>query len=55
MKQTLTFVPSIIASTASKMDLDAWEKSLEHYENKKYLDSFLTLFDYINPELKKKY
>lgn len=55
MKQTLTFINPIISSTASKMDLDSWDKSIELYENKKYLESFLTLLDYINPELRKKY
>jgi hypothetical protein len=55
MKQTLTFTPPVLASTASKIDLNAWDESREHYDNKKYLDSFLTLLDYINPELKEKY
>lgn len=55
MKQTLTFVPSTIASTQSKMNIDAWDASLDAFDNKEYLKSFHALLDYINPEFRSKY
>ena len=55
MKQTLTFVPSTIASTQSKMNVDAFDASLDAFDKKEYLKSFHTLLDYINPEFRSKY
>lgn len=55
MKQTLTYNLPIISSTASKMDIDAWDKAVADFDNKNYLSSFYALIDYINPEFRKKY
>ncbi|MDR2640463.1 MAG: hypothetical protein LBC61_04015 [Candidatus Peribacteria bacterium] len=55
MKKTLTYFYPVVASTESKMDLESWDKSIELYEDKKYLESFLALLDYIDPKLRKKY
>lgn len=55
MKQTLTFNVSTLASTASKINVGALEKSIEAFDEKRYLDSIHLLLDYINPELRKKY
>ncbi|WP_101690074.1 hypothetical protein [Dysgonomonas massiliensis] len=55
MKQTLTFNPSIIQSTESKINLDAFDKSVDAYEKKDYKQSFLLLLDYINPDIRTKY
>lgn len=55
MKQTLTFIPSTIASTESKLNGAAFDASLEAFENKEYLKSFHFLLDYINGDFRKKY
>jgi hypothetical protein len=55
MNKPLTFFPSTIASTASKMDDGAFDKSIESFKEKKYLDSFYALLDYIDSNLRSKY
>lgn len=55
MKQTPTFHRSTIASTASRIDVDAFDKSVEAFDDRQYLQSLHTLLDYINPELRAKY
>lgn len=55
MKQTLTFNPSTIASTATKINVDAFDESVEAFENKEFLHSFYSLLDYINGEFRTKY
>lgn len=55
MKQTLTFNPSIIKSTESKINVDAFDKSVDAYDSKDYRQSFLYLLDYINPDIRSKY
>ena len=55
MKQTLTFSVSTIESTASKINLDAYDESVDAYDAKNYLQSFHLLLDYINAELRPKY
>lgn len=55
MKQTLTFNASTIGSTASKINVDAFDESVDAYDNKNYQLSFHKLLDYINPELRSKY
>lgn len=55
MKKTLTFNVSIIGSTASKLNIDAWDACSHAYDQKEYLKSFLGLLDYINPEIRTKY
>lgn len=55
MKQTLTFTPSVIPSTASRLDPDAFDRSLEAFNEKRYRDSFLTLLDFIGKGLRTRY
>ncbi len=49
------FYKSLFASTASKINVNSWDKCLEAFDAKRYLDSFYLLMDYINPELTPKY
>lgn len=55
MKQTLTFTPPIIASTESKFNVEAFDASVEAFENHEYLKSFYALLDYINGDFRTKY
>lgn len=55
MKQTLTFHPSTLASTESKLDVEAFDASVEAFENHEYLKSFYALLDYLNKEFRTKY
>lgn len=55
MKQTLTYNPSTIASTASKLNVEAFDASVEAFENQEYLKSFYALLDYINGDFRTKY
>ncbi|WP_251622168.1 YbjN domain-containing protein [Odoribacter lunatus] len=55
MKKTLTFTSPIIASTESKFNVEAFDVSVEAFENHEYLKSFYALLDYINGEFRTKY
>lgn len=55
MKQTLTFNSSIIQSTESKINADAFDRSIDAYDNKNYREAFMMLLDYINPIIRTKY
>lgn len=55
MKQNLTFTPPVIASTESKLKIEAFDASVEAFENKEYLKSFYALLDYINSDFRTKY
>lgn len=55
MKQTFTFYPSVIASTASKTDMQTFDLSVEAYENGEYLKSLHLLLDSIDKNLREKY
>ena len=55
MKQNLTFIPPVIASTESKLNTEAFDTSVEAFENQEYLKSFYSLLDYINGEFRTKY
>lgn len=47
MKQTLSFHSPIIASTQSKVDVEAFEKSTDAFEKGEHLQSFYLLLDYM--------
>ena len=51
MKQTLSFHSPIIASTQSKVDVEAFEKSTDAFEKGEHLQSFYLLLDYFCREL----
>ena len=55
MKQTLTFNPSTISSTASKINVDAWDESINAFDKKEYRKAFDEFLNYVNPEFRKKY
>lgn len=55
MKQALTFNLPIVDSPVGKIDTGALEKSMEAYKEKRFKDSFHSLLDYINPEIRSKY
>ena len=55
MKQMLTFHPSTIASTASKMNVDAFDVSVDAFDKKEYMQTFNALLDYVNPEIRTKF
>lgn len=55
MKQTLTYHAPTVASTASRIDPEAYDRSLEHFEQGEYVAALHALLDYINPELRGKY
>ena len=55
MKQALTFTPPILSSTESKLNVEAFDTSVEAFENHEYLKSFYALLDYINGDFRTKY
>jgi hypothetical protein len=55
MKQTLTFNVSTISSTASKINVDAWDKSIDAFDQNEYYKSFEEFLNYLNPEFREKY
>ena len=55
MKQMLAFNVSTIASTQSKINVDAWDKSIDAFEKKEYYKSFEEFLNYVNPEFLSKY
>ena len=52
MKQALTFTPPILSSTESKLNVEAFDASVEAFENHEYLKSFYALLDYINGDFR---
>lgn len=54
MKQTPTFTPPMITSTESKLNVEAFDASVEAFENHEYLKSFYSLLDYINGDFRTK-
>ncbi|MDR0754331.1 MAG: YbjN domain-containing protein [Prevotellaceae bacterium] len=55
MKEILTFNLSTISSTASRMNLDAWDRSLDAFDKQEYHKSFKEFLNYLNPEFQRKY
>lgn len=55
MKQNFTFTPSILDSTESKLNVEAFDASVEAFEKHEYLKSFYALLDYINGDFRTKY
>ncbi|MDR2361979.1 MAG: YbjN domain-containing protein [Prevotellaceae bacterium] len=55
MNKTLTFNLSTIASTASKFNDEAFDKSVQAFEDKQPKKSLETLLDYLNGEFRLKY
>ncbi|MDR2802411.1 MAG: YbjN domain-containing protein [Prevotellaceae bacterium] len=55
MNTAFTFNLSTLASTASKMNDDAFDESEKAFENKQYKQSLYALLDYINGSFRTKY
>ena len=55
MDKILSYKKPIYSFSESKMNDDYWDTALEHYNNKRYLESFYAVMDYIDPDLRKNY
>ena len=55
MKQTLTFIPPVVNSTQSSIHTEAYEKSVDLYNQGEYLQAFHSLLDYLNADFRTKY
>ena len=55
MKQTLTFIPPVVDSTQSSIHTEAYEKSVDLYNQGDYLQAFHSLLDYLNADFRTKY
>ncbi len=55
MNNLPVFHKSLFESTASNLNVAAWDDCINAYEDKQYLKSIELLFDYINPAFRKKY
>ena len=54
MKTTHAYVAPAIGSTQSKVSMEAWEQSLERYNEGKHLEAFHLLLDHLNPGFRAK-
>lgn len=55
MKQTLTFVPPVVDSTQSSIRMEAFEQSVDFYNQGEYMQAFHSLLDYLNADFRTKY
>lgn len=55
MKQTQTFVPPVVDSTQSPVCTEAYERSIDLYNQGQYLSAFHGLLDYLNTDFRPKY
>lgn len=55
MKQTFTFIPPIVDSTQSSIHMEAYEKSVDLYNQSEHLQAFHNLLDYLNVDFRTKY
>lgn len=55
MKQTPIFVPPVVDSTQSSVCTEAYEQSVDLYEQGQYLPAFHSLLDYLNHTFRAKY
>ncbi|MBX7226110.1 MAG: hypothetical protein K1X55_08765 [Chitinophagales bacterium] len=55
MNKNFTFHPTLVDSVSSKCDIAKWDEVMAAWEKKEYLQSLQSLFDYVDPELAKKY
>lgn len=55
MKQTLSFTAPVLDSTQSKVNPEAYDQSIDCYNEGRYLESFYRLLDHLNPEFRTKY
>lgn len=55
MKQSLSFTAPVLDSTQSKVNPEAYDQSIDCYNEGRYLESFYRLLDHLNPEFRTKY
>lgn len=55
MKQTLTFIPPVVDSTQSSIRMEAYEQSVDLYNQGEYMQAFHSLLDYLNADFRTKY
>lgn len=55
MKQTFTFIPPVVDSTQSSICTDAYEQSVDLYNQGQYVQAFHSLLDYLNAGFRTKY
>lgn len=55
MKNAMTFFPPVVRSTQSPIQLDAYDQSLELYNQGQHKQAFHSLLDYLNPDFRQKY
>lgn len=55
MKQTLIYVPPVVDATQSSVNTEAYEKSVDLYNQGQYLPAFHSLLDYLNADFRQKY
>lgn len=55
MKQTQSFVPPVVDATQSSVNTEAYEKSVDLYNQGQYLPAFHSLLDYLNAGFRQKY
>ena len=55
MKQALKFVPPVIESTQSGSRREVYDRSVELFEQRHYVEALHALLDYFNPEFRPKY
>lgn len=55
MKNTNRYVAPVVESTQSKMNMEAWEQSIDRYNEGRHLEAFHLLLDHLNPQFRTKY
>ncbi len=52
MKKTFGYVAPALESTATKLDFDAYDRSLDLFEEKRYIDSLHAILDYFDSNIR---
>ncbi|WP_160111901.1 hypothetical protein [Aquimarina sp. AU58] len=55
MKETLSFDETLMSSLDTKITVSKWDDTKEAYDQKRYKDVVLNLFDYLDLDIRKKY
>lgn len=55
MNNTLSFDKTLMASLETKITVPKWNEAIDAYEADRFKDAFLTLLDYVDVDIRKKY
>ena len=55
MDNSLSFDKTLMASLESKMTVPKWDETMDAYKANRFKDSFLSLLDYVDIDIRKKY